>query len=348
MKKRMFMALLIAALCACTAAMADDGLLLDGVIEPAKTLTLLAPYSGRVEDFAVRAGDEAAAGEMLFAISAQEVYADTDGVVCGLFAQAGDSAAVVEERYGALCSIERDALYVAECTTGGASGGNENKIVHPGETVYVRSESDSDRTGVGRVTRVSGKSYTVEISVQQNLRLNEAVEIFRNPEYSGSRCIGSGRTSRIDPVPVTAQGYVLGVHVTEGQRVRRGDLLFTMVPDQLAGMKGIEGGVCLPEDGVVLSVLCESGAQVSKDQPMATWCPAGSMEMVLTADVDDLSAIREGMQVMVTPDSLEDVTIAGTVSRVGRAPGEDGGYTVVVTLMDTRDVCIGMEAEAAF
>lgn len=347
MKKLSFMALLLAALCACAAGIADGGLQLDGVIEPARTLTLLAPYSGRVEDFTVRAGDEALAGEMLFDIRAQEVYADADGVVCGLFAQAGDSASVIEARYGALCSIERDALYVAECTTSGASGGNEYKIVHPGETVYVRSESDSGRRGVGRVTKVSGKSYTVEIGVQQDLRLNEAVEIFRDPEYSGNRCIGSGRTSRIDPVPVTAQGYVLGVHVAEGQRVSRGDLLFTVVPDQLPGMKGMDG-VSLPEDGVVLSVLCQSGAQIAKDEPMATWCPAGDMELVLTADEDDLAAIREGIQVNVTLDALEDETITGTVASVARAPGEDGGYTVVVTLMDTQNVRIGMEATAAF
>lgn len=348
MKRINLMALLLCVLLLPWGAALAQGLELDGVIEPAATLTLSAPYSGMVQDFTVRAGDAAAAGEALFTISAKEIYADTDGVVCGLFALPGDSAAVVQERYGALCYIERDVLYTASCSTSGAAGDNANKIIHPGETVYVESTANDDRRGSGRVTTISGGSYTVELLEQTDIRLNESIEVFRGSDCRSADRIGSGRVSRVDPVPVTAEGYVLGVHVEEGQRVSRGDLLFTIVPDALDGMKGGSGAVSLPEDGVVLSVLCASGDQTAKDAPLATYCPAGRMELVLGADEDDLLMISEGMIVTVMPDALKGLELTGTVRSIARAANDDGEYTVIVALPENADVRIGMSATAVF
>lgn len=346
MKKIMSTVLLTAIMLLGCAGSALGAAELDGVIEPARTLTLLAPYSGTVEDHSVRVGDAAAAGEALFAISAKEIVADTDGVVRGMFAMEGDSAAVVQERYGALCSIERDVRYNAVCSTSDATGDHENKIIHPGETVHLRSMSNNKREGMGRVTIVDGSSYTVEVIIHEDMRPNEQVKIYRDENYEYDSCIGAGKLALIAPVPVTAEGYVLGVHAAEGQRVRRGDRLFTIVPDALDGMKG--GAIALPQDGVILSVLCEGGARVEKDAPLATWCPAGEMELVLAADEDDLPGIDEGMAVKVMPDALDGMVIDGVVRSVARAADQDGSYAVVVALEAHEDVRIGMSATALF
>ena len=123
MKKRM--AALLAALMLPACALAAETIRIDGTIEAVRTQTIAAPHSGRVGDFAVREGDMLSAGDALFTLSADKIYADFDGTITGVFAQPGDSAASVQDRYGALCYMERDTLYTANCTTAGAASENE-------------------------------------------------------------------------------------------------------------------------------------------------------------------------------------------------------------------------------
>ncbi|MBR3794951.1 MAG: HlyD family efflux transporter periplasmic adaptor subunit [Clostridia bacterium] len=350
MKKKM-MAILVMAAMALPVCAPAEGIRIDGTIEAVKTQSILAPHSGRVGDYAVRAGDELRAGEELFTISAQKVYADFDGRITGVFAQPGDSAASVEERYGALCYMERDTLYAADCTTSGAASDNENKIVHVGEIVHICSESNDKRQGTAVVTSVSGKNYTLEVLSYVDIRLSEDIEVYREENFRNASCIGRGDIRRLDPVAVTAQGYVRAVHVTDGQMVSRGDLLFEIVPDALEDMKGGDGSVDMPADGVVLSISAERGAQIDKDARMATVCRREDMQLVCRADEEDLSAIEPGMTVMVTLDAYRDAPAEGTVVNIAAASAEDGssaGFDVTIRLKDNALVRVGMHATAEF
>lgn len=337
------LALITALLCSC--ALAEDALELDGTIEAGSVRTIFAPYSGIVGDFDAEAGDVLAAQDALFAISTQKVYADFDGTVTGLFAAPGDHAQAVQARYGALLSIEYTTPYRGDCTTSGAASDNENKIVHPGEKVYIRSAGDNSREGEAVVTSVAGSSYSLEVTVSDDLRVNEQIKVYRDDDYDADSCIGMGRLSRMDPAAVTAQGYVLAVHVEEGQQVERGDLLFEIVPDALDG--AVSGGVAMPEDGVLLSVLCQSGASVAKDTPMATYCPAGGMKLICAADEEDLAQIEIGQDVQVTLDAYPDAPIKGKVAKISSVAAANG-YDVTVELEESALVRIGMNAEAAF
>ena len=100
MKKRIAMIAMMASLVTTTAF--AEGVKIDGSIKSAETKTILAPYSGVVGNYAVTAGDAVNMGDALFALRTEQVYADFDGTVTAVFAQPGDSAASVEERYGAL------------------------------------------------------------------------------------------------------------------------------------------------------------------------------------------------------------------------------------------------------
>ena len=157
--KKMGIVLLAALTALSIGTAAAEGVKIDGSIKAGETKTILAPYSGVVGDYTAQVGDEASAGDALFTLKAQKVYAEFDGTVTAVFAQGGDNASSVSARYGALAYIEEDVLYRAECSTANSEGGNENKIVHVGETVYIRSTGDSDRVGEARVIGVSGKSY---------------------------------------------------------------------------------------------------------------------------------------------------------------------------------------------
>ena len=262
----------------------------------------------------------------------------------GLFAQPGDSAQTVQARYGALCYIEDDVQYKAVCTNAGADGDIEDKVVHAGERVYLKSTQNTSRKGEGTITAVSAEGYTVEISRMNDLNLNEPVKVYRDSDYDSDSCIGSGKTAAVPATAVNATGSVLRVCVSDGQHVRRGDLLFEIVPDALNGLRGGDGTVTMPEDGVLLSVSAQSGVQTAKDAVLATYCPAGAVEIVCSVDEDDLSALRVGARVSVTLDALPDQALEGTLETIAHAMNAEGGYDVTVSLRDTENVRIGMSA----
>lgn len=349
MKK--IMAALLAALMLPVCALAAENIRIDGTIEAVKTQTVAAPHSGRVGDFAVRAGDVLSAGDTLFTLSAQKIYADFDGTITGVFAQPGDSAASVQDRYGALCYMERDTLYTADCTTAGAASENEYKIIHVGEKVFIRSDSNNNRIGEAIVTSVEGKKYTLEVTSFADIRINEEINVYRDNRYYSSSRIGEGTVRRVDPIGVTAEGYVRAVHVKDGQKVKRGDLLFEIVPDALDGMRGGDGSVTMPANGVVLSVAAQSGEEIAKDQPMATFCEKQDMQLICAADEEELPAIAVGMEVQVTLDAYREEPITGTVVKIAGASTEDSSsasYDVTIALPENEHVRIGMNATAEF
>ena len=264
-----------------------------------------------------------------------------------VFAQGGDNASSVSARYGALAYIEEDVLYRAECSTANSEGGNENKIVHVGETVYIRSTGDSDRVGEAHVIGVSGKSYTLEVTKQDDIRIGESIKVYRNDHYSGSSCIGSGKVERVDPQAVSAEGYVLSTSIEEGQHVSRGDVLFDIVPDALDDMEGGDGRVYMQEDGILLSVTAESGTQAAKDTVLATYCPKGAMRLICSVDEQDIAEIQVGDVMTVTLDAYEDKPLRGVVTNIAAA-GEDGGafYDVTLELEENDIMRIGMSASA--
>jgi len=344
--KKSIIALLCALLCLTAGAASAQALEIEGVITPEKTLTIRAPYSGMAGDFDLSAGDVLAKGEALLTLSTTKVYADFDGTVTGVFAKAGDSAASVEGRYGALLYMEREELYTAQCSTNGSGSDNENKIVHVGETVYVQSTADSKRDGVGIVTGVSGKEYTLDIHLIDELKVTDQIKVYRESDHDADSCIGSGKVSRIDPVAVSAQGHVLAVHVTDGQAVRRGDLLLEVVPDALDKMLGGDGAVRMPQDGVLLSVNVSSGDQVAKDQPLASYCPAGAVKLVCTVDEEDLAGLLVGDEMLVTLEAMDGAPIKAEVTKIAAAADENGQFSVTLALDKTEGVRIGMSATA--
>ena len=98
MKKPAYILLALSAALALTApapASAEKALELEGTLQAARTVTLLAPYSGVVSDVEVKTGDALAAGDALLSIATAKTYADFDGTVTGVFAVPGDSAASV-------------------------------------------------------------------------------------------------------------------------------------------------------------------------------------------------------------------------------------------------------------
>lgn len=343
--KKLFAALLILALMLPLCAAAET-LKLDGTIEAVRTRTILAPYTGRVNDFDVRVGDELAAGEALFELAAEPVYAEFDGVVTGIFARTGDSAAYVQDRYGAALYMERDVLYMADCTTKGAASENEYKIVHAGERVYIQSDANNKRIGEAVVTSVEGRSFTLEVTSYEDIRLYEDICVYRDERFATNSQIGEGRVKRIDPIAVNTEGYIRSVYVQEGQQVSRGDLLMAVVPDKLDRFDDSEGAVTMPDSGVVLEIMAESGAEIAKDAPMARYCMKQDMQLVCELDEEELARVTPGMEVVVTLDAYSGETYEAQVAAVSAAGNDNGGFEVTIALGEDAPVRVGMSATA--
>ena len=320
---------LVVSVCMSVTALAA-GMDYDGEIVCVAPVSVRAPFGGQVEDFTLRTGMRLTAGEAVLSLSTQAVYAPVDGVVTGLWAQEGDSAASVMERYGALCYLEDENVYAVSATTANAYNEEENKIVYAGETVYLKNPNVSGREGVGRITSVQGGAFAIEVTDADTLRLDNTVDVYRDADYAEKSRIGRGRVNRAAATAITGTGSVLRVHVQEGQRVARGDVLFELVTGELAGLAAAETDVCAPQDGTLAQMNVSAGMRVQQDDVLFVVHPDAALEIRLSVDEEDVAAFVPGAQVRVTFEPLGDAQTAGTVVSVAGLPDADG-YAVYVS-----------------
>ena len=321
-----------------------------GNIAYRSTITVTAPFGGNMEDYSLRAGDVIAKGDPLFSLSTVKVYAPFSGTVRGLQAQAGDEAAYIVEKYGALLTIEPEGKFTVSANTNNAykssTNDNVNRYLNEGETVYLRSSDDNDRVGVGVITAVDGRKFTVEVK-QSNLIMDDTVSIYRDTAYSNTQKLASYATVKKEAATkITAEGSVLSCAVQEGQTIQRGDLLFEMVTGTLDGLTGASSTVVSPVDGVLVSLPKAAGAAVQQNDVLATLYAADDLWVEFDVDESDLDTVKAGSAAKVTLDALSDWdTLTGTVVSVAalnnNADG-DAKYTAYVTLDKPENLRAGM------
>lgn len=321
-----------------------------GKITYNESISLLAPFGGQLEDYTVHAGDAVASGETLFSINTTKVYAPDDGIIRGVRAAAGDDAQSVIDRYSALAYLEPSGQFIATATTSGAyksnSNGNENRLLHEGETVYLRSTGDYDRTGTGFITIIDGSSFTVEIA-ESNLEINERVNIYRDSTFSSeSRIATSGTVKKNSSVAITAEGSILQCYVEDGDTVKRGDLLFETVTGTLDDLQGGSNTVTSPVDGVLIAINQNAGDTVSKGDVLATLYDQSTLLVQANVDEADLDYLRIGDRVKITFDALTtrepmEGTI-DTISSISTSEAGDAIYTAYIRLPYTEGLREGM------
>lgn len=331
----------------------SDGLILSGNVVAGETVSITAPFGGSLNDFTLKAGDSVEAGDALFALGTTKVYAPCDGVVGAVWAQPGDTASYLEERYGGLLHIEPTNSLVVETNTSGAYNRAANKFIHIGETVYLK-KVNSKRTAEGHVISVSGSNYTVQID-SGNVNVGNKVKLYRGSRTTKNR-IGQGTVSRMNPVAVKGEGSVMRILVEEGQEVKRGDLLCEMVTGTLDELSVPEDNrVTAPQSGVIASVDASAGASVSKDQVLAKLRPTSSLRLEAKVSEIDLSRVKVGDQARLEFESVSDRMYQGRVSAISAiGTAEEGSsdeyvqYTVTIEFTPDEMIREGMSASVAF
>ncbi|MCH5285826.1 MAG: HlyD family efflux transporter periplasmic adaptor subunit [Christensenellaceae bacterium] len=344
--KKLF-ALLTVLLVFTSSAMAAEDLtgyaIANGTVTAVRFLDVTAPYSGTLGTFDLAAGDRVTAGDELFSMLLTTVYAPEAGTVT-LFAAQGDDATGVMSHYGALASLETAIPTQIVASTANAYNTKENHILYVGETLYFRSSGSAREEGWGKVIRVDGSSYVVDI-LEGDFDIGESFNLYRNNRYESRDNVGRGTVTRRNPVSLTGVGRIYELLAADGTKVEANAPVMTLMSaDAEPGASPI---ITAPQDAVVAMVTVSPGQQVWKGQMLARLYLTDELEVVAEADEIDLHGLRVGDRLPITLDTDEATVLYGTVTEIsalGVTRQNAAYYTVHVSLQDTRNALLGASA----
>ncbi|MGN0778873.1 MAG: HlyD family efflux transporter periplasmic adaptor subunit [Aristaeellaceae bacterium] len=332
--------LALAVMMVSSAALAET-ITLDGTVTASRTHEVYAASTAIVESVTVHAGDSIAAGDTVATLRTTKVCAEEDGTVRAVFAQAGASADTLTEHYGAAIYLEGSEVYTVTASTANAYNAVDTKLVHPGETVYLRSRSESSRTGTGVISTVDGTDYQVCVTSGSFL-MGEAVNIYRTADFADNQQLGKGTIGRTAPTAVTGTGRIVAIAVAAGDEVQRGDVL----------METLEGSGTSPVltsevSGVVAEVNAAQGVSITEDEVAAVIWPYDAMQIAASVSESDLACLAPGDTVTLTFDWNADSgeTLTGTVRAIAAMADEDSDpvtFTAYIDFEPTDDVRFGM------
>lgn len=332
MKKFTAILLLIASLLFCTANALAEELELTGTVSATQTVTLTAPAAGKVESCTVAPGDHVEAGTALLTLQTTKVYAEQDGTV-RIFGQPGDSVAVLTTRYGGVAYVEPAQRYTISASTKNAYDADDNRLIHPGEKVYLRSYNNYNLKATGVITAVSGTSYTVEVTGNA-FTSGTTVNVYRDADYAATSLIGNGKVSQASAVVYSGAGYLVRLHVQNGQQVSAGDLLYETLEGSFAPGAADINTVFADQAGVIAAVTTGKGQSVAADAAVIELYPDAGMRINVSVPEGDLSRIEPGMTVQYLLPGQEDSAerLTGTVEKISLLPDADAAYGTTYTV----------------
>lgn len=129
------------------------------------------------------------------------------------------------------------------------------------------------------------------------------------------------------------------VCVTEGQRVKKGDVLAVVdkeatyadandIPTQVA-LAAMEEELTASEDGIVVEVYVEAGETLEFGKPCVLLVRPCDLRVRIAIREKDLRVLREGMSVRLSGDGLEQSSYQGTLTEISGTASANGSTTVV-------------------
>lgn len=301
---------LIAALMLCACASAE---VYSGVTAALSTQAVTTQVGGTLTSAAVPVGARVEAGDALLTLSESRVFAEADGSVSLIAADAGEDVS------GTVLEVMPTRRYVIHCTVEKAYQSAESTLVHDGETVYARCTQDGTHRAVGTLCAVDGSSFRV-LTLGGALYVGETVYLYRDADFTASQRIGIGTVLENDTVAYAGEGTLTALCVQAGDTVERGQLLYAL-----------DGGsVTAPVAGIVTAIDVQPGDSVAKSQAVATIVPDGQVCVQFTVDEAGAARIAAGDAAQLTLASDPDAEpIAGRVIDCAWVAA-DGAYTVRV------------------
>lgn len=302
-----------------------------GSVEALETVYVTAPAKGILEALALETGAAAEEGETVGSVRMEKVFAPFDGTVTVLEAEEGGEVS------GTVLEITPVSLFTVSCTVSGAAKTPENAVVHIGETLWIRCMADRTHWAEAKVVSVSGSEFTAE-TVAGELYIGEAVFLYRNEDCLAGSRVGKGTVTARDPLPVAAEGVIRQLRVQVGDRVERGQWLFTV-------SSSADNDITVPASGIVTKVSASAGMQAEEGQELAEIAVSCAIRITASGDEADLfTADREW--VYIRGDDPHEETRPCRVGRI-LAGGEDGSVTVEFIPEDETLLPVGMSVRVA-
>ena len=322
MKRTAALALCLLMLLWAAAALSDAW---TGTVGAAETVLITAPAQGVLEDFFLTEGQTVAAGETVGHLRDVRVFAPADGTVAAVHHQTGDE---VEDT---VLEIAPPSRYTVTCTVSGYAKTPENALVHGGETLWMRCTADGSHRAVGVVTGISGTTFTLEATGGE-LYIGETVNLYRDSAFAAASLVGRGTVTAHDTLAVAGTGCLTALRVQPGDRVLRGQWLFTLAA-------GRETALTAPAAGVVTAVSAAEGSALQEDQAAAT-LGVGRI-LSLTVDAEEAARFRTGALLSYTRgDDPHETPRPCTVLRLLEHT-EDAAVTVEL-LPEEEDLPLGL------
>lgn len=353
----------------------------NGYVTPAKTQTLYAPATGKVQTVLPKEGETVAQGDVLAILTSDALTGQLDAAraeldkqnkalenaslarderyvnapVKGkvkLVAAKGDRVDDLREKFGALAYIaQSDAMLV---TLDASPDLPEDLAV----TVVT---AQGERTG----TVVNARNAQGKAEIQVT---GEDLPIQGVTVKDANGVLGQGLLLPLRGVPVLCgQGSIAKVDVTENKEVSVGTRLFTLEKDYASGTlerfaaqraaldayqaladKQEQLVLRAPFDGVISQISAQEGAIAQENQALFTLQSSGQFEVVAAIDEMDIAFVEPGQQARITMDAIKEGSFGGVVTRKSAAGSYAGGVTtfdVTLAMDDSAQVLAGMSAK---
>ena len=275
-KQRIGALLACAALCLPGIARAD---VWKGTTYAAETEEVRASAEGVLESFALRVGQYVKEDTFAGQTKENRVFAPFDGRVISVQTMEGEETGQL-----AVLTLEPVSPYEVVCSVKKAHKTPENTTLRPGQQVWVRCAADGSHRALGRVTKLEGEEFRLEI-LGGELFIGEAVFVFREGSFSDADLLGTGTVIESDAVESRASGTVLRMCVAPGEEVERGQLLYTTASSS-------DPRFFAEAEGWVTETSSAEGKEVKENDAVATIATA--VQITVQTDKAALSLLKEG------------------------------------------------------
>jgi len=329
--RKVLLAGVLAAMLLCTPALAE---IYEGTVIAASSIPVVASSGGILDRFDVTLGSIIEQGDILGAVRTTRVFATQDGTVARIHVDEE------EEVDGAVLEIYPIEQYQVYCTVDDAYQEPSSMLIHPNEYVYMKCTANGTHRGIGMITQIEGEEYRV-LALGGEFYVGETVYIYRDEDFSSAERVGVGTVVTMDTEIYESTGTVIRYHVSEGEYVERGELLY-----EYAESSDVD--IIAPEGGIVADISVSPGDCLAKEQTVLTLVPCDALCIEIEVDetlaaqlsTDDIAVITYAF------DPLEQ-QIAGKVKSV-RAIPESTGYFVEIIPENMNGLKLGLSATVRF
>ena len=294
------------------------------------SLNIAADAGGILDELYVRPGSAVQKGDVIARLRTTRVFASQNGTVARIHAEVG------EETQGAVLEIAPVSLYTIHCTAEDAYDSIETQLLRCGESLFMKCTVNGSHRGEGRIYAIDGETYMVEATAGE-FYVGETVYLYRDADYSYKQRVGVGTVVSAATETYESEGRITAIHVSEGEYVEKGELLYELIDGESAE-------ITAPVDGIITSCEAENGAAIENGQCIAVM--AALEEICVAVQLEDsqiaLVSVGDSAALRASCDG-EERLVPGIVAEISNDK-QDESYTAYI-LPEEAYPRLGMTAE---